>query len=97
MKNIASPSKYLGIELGKMNHKKSFFQTMLDKIQQRLVGWEGHHLSQGGRLTLIKSTLASIPNYSLSCFKALDYVCKKLDQIVKSFYKGMRQVRESFT
>ena len=86
VKNTETPSKYLGIELGHMNHKRSFFQPLLNKIQKRLAGWKGHHLSQDERLTLIKSTLASIPNYSLSCFKAPDYIYRKINQIVRSFW-----------
>ena len=81
-----SPSKYLGMELGKMNCKRKFFQLLFDNIQQRLARWKAHNLSQGGRLTLIKSTLASVPVYFLSCFKASDYVCKKLDKIIRSFW-----------
>ena len=80
--NTANPSKYLGIEFGKMSKKREFFQSPLDKIQHKLVGWKAQHLSQGGRLTLIKSTLASIRNYNLACFKAPSYICKKIDKII---------------
>ena len=78
----------MGIELGKTSRKKDFFQTMLDKIQHKLAGWKNQHLSQSGRLTLIKSTLSSILNYSLSCFKAPSSICNKIDQIIRSFQWG---------
>ena len=70
VKCINKPSKYLGIEMGYMKQKKEFFQPLVDKFNQRLAGWRAHLLSQGERLTLIKSTLASLPNYTLSCFKS---------------------------
>ena len=85
VKCINQPSKYLGIELGSMNQKKNFFQPIFDKLNQRLVGWKSQLLSQGGRLTLIKSTMASLPIYTLSCFKAPKFICDKMDQAIRSF------------
>ena len=41
-----------------------------------------------GRLTMIKSTLTSIPNCTFSCFKAPGYVCNKIDQTLRSFWWG---------
>ena len=54
----------------------------------KLAGWKGQYLSQGGRLTLIKSTLASVPIYSFSSFKAPKYICNKDDRIIKSIWWG---------
>ncbi|OMO96071.1 reverse transcriptase [Corchorus capsularis] len=43
---------------------------------------------RGGRLTLINSTLQSIPNYTLSCFKAPVNICNKIDRVIRSFWWG---------
>ena len=84
-KCTSKPSKYLGIEIGAMNQKSRFFQPFLDKFNKKLVRWKTQLLSQGGRLTLIKSTLASLPNYILSCFKTSAFICKKIDQTLRGF------------
>ena len=68
-----------------MNQKNKFFQPLLDKFNKKLIGWKAQLLSQGGRLTLIKSTLANFPNYTLSYFKAHAFICKKIDQTLKGF------------
>ena len=88
VKCTSKPSKYQGIEIGSMNQKKNFFQPLLDKFNKKLAGWKTQFLSQEGMLTLIKSTLASIPIYTLSCFKAPFYICKKIDQMIKGFQWG---------
>ena len=85
MKSTSRSPKYLGIELGKMKSKRAFLLPLMEKFQQRLARWKSQLLSQGGRLTLIKSTLASLPNYCLSCFKAPMYICKKFDLTIRCF------------
>ena len=79
------PSRYLGIDMGNLKEKRMFFRPMMDKFKQKLVGWKSQLLSQGGRLTLIKSTLANPPNYTLSCFKTLAFIYKKTDQTIRGF------------
>ena len=79
------PSKYLGIELRYLKYKKDFFQFLVDKFNQKLAGWKIKLLSQCGRLTLIKSTIASIPSYTFSFFKAPTHVCNKIDQTIRGF------------
>ena len=74
--------------MGCMNRKKDFFQPLVDKLNQRRLGWRTQFLTQGGRLTLIKSTIASLPNYTLSYFKAPKYICDKMDQVVRGFRWG---------
>ncbi|RVW48585.1 putative mitochondrial protein [Vitis vinifera] len=55
----ALPTVYLGLPLG-ANHKAT---TMWDRVEvrmrRRLALWKRQYLSKGGRITLIKSTLAS--------------------------------------
>ncbi|XVF50184.1 hypothetical protein PTKIN_Ptkin04bG0075500 [Pterospermum kingtungense] len=74
-----------------MNAKKEFFQGMIEKMSCKLVGWKAGLLSQGGRLTVIKSALSSMPNYILSVFKAPSYVCEKIDQMVRNFWWGHKE------
>lgn len=63
------PIKYLGIPLHHDKLMKEDVQPLVDKILKRMAGWRGKLLSYAGKLTLIKSCLASIPVYLLSFFK----------------------------
>lgn len=68
------PVNYLGVPLGGKPNSKLFWNQITDKIHKRLNGWKYSHKSKGGRLTLIKSSLQSIPRYQLSTFKASNHV-----------------------
>lgn len=62
------PSCYLGMPLGASYKAKGVWNPVIDRISSRLSSWKSYFLSKGGKLTLLKSTLASIPNYYLSLF-----------------------------
>ena len=63
------PTVYLGLPL-KANHKaSSMWDWVEERMRRRLALWKRQYLSKGGRITLIKSTLASIPIYQLSLFR----------------------------
>ena len=47
---------------------REIWNPILEKMQLRLVGWKKLYFSKGGKLTLIKSTLPSMPTYFLSPF-----------------------------
>ena len=59
------PSSYLGLPLGARFKDKSIWNPVVDRFQRKLSGWKSKHLSKGGRLTLIKSVLSSLPSYFL--------------------------------
>ena len=63
------PSDYLGLPLG----SKFKSTTVWDKVQERLrkclAIWKRQHISKGGRLPLIKSTLTNLPTYFLSLLR----------------------------
>jgi len=68
---IASlPAKYLGLPLGASYKSTHIWDGVIEKIEHRMASWQRLYLSKGGRVTLIKSTLANVPLifciYSLS-------------------------------
>ena len=52
------PMKYLGMPLG-TSFKTAFIRNPI--LEKKFSGWKHLHLSKGGRLTLLKSTLCSLP------------------------------------
>ena len=68
------PMTYLGMPLG-MSHKSSpIWNPILEKIERKLTGWKKLYSSKGGRLTLLKSTLSSLPTYFFISFHH-SYMC----------------------
>ena len=58
------PSIYLGLLLG-TPFKSSWIGDVIEERFRRLLAmWKRQYLSKGERLTLIKSTLSSLPIYS---------------------------------
>nr|GEY62738.1 RNA-directed DNA polymerase, eukaryota, reverse transcriptase zinc-binding domain protein [Tanacetum cinerariifolium] len=57
---------------------------------KKLSSWKANLLSIGGRLTLVKSVLGSLPIYFLSIFKAPEAVISKLESIKRCFFWGMK-------
>lgn len=65
---------------------------MLDIMRRCLNGWKARYLSKGGRLTLIKASLANIPIHHMSLFEMLVSVCKKMEQLQWDFlWKGGKE------
>ena len=65
------PMKYLGMPLGTPYKIASVWNPILEGIKKKLSGWKCLYLEKGGRLTLLKSTLSSLPTYYLSLFVIL--------------------------
>ena len=59
---------YLGMPLGASHKSPSIWNPILEKIERKLVRWKKLYLSKGGRLTLLKSTLSSLPTYFFYLF-----------------------------
>ena len=81
----ALPMKYLGLPLGASFKDKTVWNPILEKMEQRLAGWKRLYLSKGGKVTLIKSTLSSLPTYFLSLFPIPVKVAKWMEELQRDF------------
>jgi hypothetical protein len=54
-------------------------------MERRLAGWKKLYLSKGGRLTLLKSTLSSLPTYFLSLFTISVSVAQRIEKLQRNF------------
>ena len=82
------PLKYLGLPLGARFKAKSIWDDNVEKIDRRLASWKRMYLSNGGRVTLIKSTLSNLPTYFMSLFPIPAYVAKCIEKLQCDFLWG---------
>ncbi|RVW97910.1 Transposon TX1 uncharacterized 149 kDa protein [Vitis vinifera] len=68
------PSAYLGLSLGVPNKAAYGWDGVEEKMRRRLALWKSQYISKGGRITLIKSTMGSMPVYQMSLFRMPIYV-----------------------
>ena len=53
----------LGFPLGSTFKARGVWNTLLERMERKLAGWKKLYRSKGGRITLIKIMLSSIPTY----------------------------------
>ncbi|CAL0325442.1 unnamed protein product [Lupinus luteus] len=82
------PFKFLGIHVGANPRRISTWSSIVDSFKKKLAFWQHKFLSFGGRVTLIKSVLSSLPIYLFSFFKAPISVIHELDKIQRRFLWG---------
>ncbi|KAL4637913.1 hypothetical protein ACB092_03G112400 [Castanea dentata] len=84
------PLKYLGLPLGAKFKEVSIWNPILEKMERRLACWKWLYISKGGRVTLIKSTLTSLPTYFLSILLVPGKVANHMEKLQRDFlWSGM--------
>nr|XP_043625755.1 uncharacterized protein LOC122597190 [Erigeron canadensis] len=82
------PFTYLGIRIGSNMNRIANWDFLFDIFKKRLSRWKASCLSLGGRVTLIKAVLESLPTYYFSLFKAPVKVNEGLEGIIRLFLWG---------
>lgn len=82
------PFSYLGLPVGKNMCFEDGWKEVEECFLKRLSLWKTNYLSIGGRLTLTKSVLGSLPIYYLSLFRAPLKVINRLESIRRKFFWG---------
>ena len=75
------PSTYLGLPLGAPHKFVVIWDVIEERMCKKLALWKRNYISKGGRLTLIKSTLANLPIYQLSLVRMPVAVAKRLEKL----------------
>ncbi|GKF24251.1 hypothetical protein Tco_0076573, partial [Tanacetum coccineum] len=82
------PFTYLGVKVAANTTRINSWNKVIQKVTSKLSKWKVKSLSVGGRLTLFKSVLGSLPTYYMSLFKAPNEVLSYLERLRNSFFLG---------
>nr|GEW09981.1 RNA-directed DNA polymerase, eukaryota [Tanacetum cinerariifolium] len=85
---LKTPFSYLGSKVGGSMSWVHTWNEVVDRVKNRLSKWKMKTLSIGGRLTLRKSVLGSMPIFHMSIFRAPLTVLRTLESIRSQFFKG---------
>ncbi|GJQ93922.1 putative reverse transcriptase domain-containing protein [Tanacetum coccineum] len=85
------PFSYLGSIVGGCMTRQQAWSDIVDRVKKRLSKWKMKMLSIGGRLTLAKSVLGSLPLFYFSIFKVPMCVLCDLEGIRRKFFNGYEQ------
>ncbi|GKB44168.1 RNA-directed DNA polymerase, eukaryota, reverse transcriptase zinc-binding domain protein, partial [Tanacetum coccineum] len=86
---LKPPFSYLGSKVGGLMSRIQSWDEITNILAIRLSKWKMKTLSIGGRLTLLKSILGSMPIYHLSLFKASSKVLQRIESIRCHFFIGI--------
>ena len=79
------PAVYLGLPLEAPNKASSVWDGVEERVRRRLALWKRQYISKGGRITLIKTTMASMPLYQMSLFRMPKTVARRLEKLQRDF------------
>ncbi|XP_073039414.1 uncharacterized protein [Primulina eburnea] len=71
--------------------KKLQFRYLIERVVTRLQGWGHKPFSAGGKETLIKSVLQSIPTYAMSCFHLPKAIGEAIERECANLWWGMQE------
>lgn len=80
------PFLYLGVSIYRGAKRTDMFLFLREKISKRISCWAHRHLSFGGRLTLINSTLEAIPIHIFQAIEPTKGALHQLDQQLARFF-----------
>ncbi|GJS24354.1 RNA-directed DNA polymerase, eukaryota [Tanacetum coccineum] len=86
---FSNPFTYLGVKVGMSSSRRKSWDEVIGKIYARLSKWKIKTLSIGGRLTLIKSVLTSLPLYHMPIYKAPMGVLRDMESFRRRFFNGI--------
>ena len=75
------PTSYLGLLLGAPHNSIAVWDPIEERFRKRLALWKRQFISKGGRTTLIRSTLSSMPIYFMCLLRLPRIVKTRLERV----------------
>uniref|UniRef100_M1E0C2 RNase H family protein n=1 Tax=Solanum tuberosum TaxID=4113 RepID=M1E0C2_SOLTU len=73
-----------------------YFSELISKVVNRVAGWQSKLLSFGGKVTLIKHVLQSLPIHILAATSTPSTVMKQIQGIMADFFWGWRHDKKKY-
>ena len=87
--------KYLGFPIIYQGRVGNAYNFVVNKIQNKLVGWRSKLLSKAGKLVLVKSSVAPIAEYFIQCQSLPVKVFDQIDKITRDFLWGSMEEKRT--
>ncbi|XP_049368158.1 uncharacterized protein LOC125833012 [Solanum verrucosum] len=91
-----SPINYLGCPLYIGGQRIIYYSDLVDKVVKKISGWHSRILNFGGRVTLVKHVLQSIPIHTMAAISPPKTTIKYLKNIRADFFWGMDKERKKY-
>ena len=85
--------KYLGVPILHKRVSQGHYMDIVDKVQNRLVGWKINSISLAGRATLVSTVTSTIPGYTMQMTYLPSNTREKLDKLNIKFLWGSTDER----
>ena len=86
-----SPGQYLGMPMTVGRNKNITFSFLVERVEQKLQGWQNQTISKAGKVTLLKTAAQVIPNFWMNMFLIPQEVCDRIEKRINSFWWGSGQ------
>uniref|UniRef100_A0A0V0IU37 Putative ovule protein n=1 Tax=Solanum chacoense TaxID=4108 RepID=A0A0V0IU37_SOLCH len=91
-----SPITYLGCPQYIGRQKIIYYSHLVEKVSKKVCGWQARILSFGGRITLIKHAIQSIPIHTMAAISPPNTAIKYIEAIIADFFWGRNQDKKKY-
>lgn len=78
--------RYLGMPIHVCKSRTKTLRQIIDRILQRISGWQEKLLSRMGKELLIKAVAQAIPTFTMSCFDLTKTICEEISTFVCKYW-----------
>lgn len=86
MQEADAHSKYLGLPNSLGRRKSEMLGYLKESVKKKIQSWEGKIISRGGKETLIKSVLQSLPSYAMYVFLLPLEITRDIERSLTKFW-----------
>ncbi|WMV30193.1 hypothetical protein MTR67_023578 [Solanum verrucosum] len=90
-----SPITYLGCPLY-IGRQRIIYSQLVEKVSKKISGWQTRILSFGGKITLVKHALQSIPIHTMAAISPPSTTIKYIESIIADFFWGRDQEKRKY-